>query len=97
MRPNAGDCDGDWADSVASLLSRESGGGNVRVRGWLRTARHAKNVSFLELSDGSGFAGIQVVCAPELPSYEDTVRALRAGCAVSAEGELVDSPGKGQR
>jgi asparaginyl-tRNA synthetase len=86
-----------WPDSVANLLARESPGGSVDVRGWLRTARHAKNVSFLELGDGSCFSGIQVVAAPEVPGYEDVVRSLANGCAVRVTGELVDSPGKGQR
>jgi asparaginyl-tRNA synthetase len=86
-----------WADSVASLLARDAAGGRVEVRGWLRTARHSKNLSFLELSDGSCFAGIQVVAAPEIPRYEEVVRSLATGCAVAVTGELVDSPGKGQR
>jgi asparaginyl-tRNA synthetase len=82
---------------VRELLARARAGGEVTVQGWLRTARHAKEVSFLEVSDGSCFAGIQVVASPQLPEYETVVRALRTGCAVSATGELVDSPGSGQR
>jgi asparaginyl-tRNA synthetase len=84
------------AESVRELLARASAGGEVTVRGWIRTARHAKGVSFLEVSDGSCFAGAQVVAAPELANYE-AVRCLRTGCAVIATGELVDSPGQGQR
>ena len=61
--------------------------GTVVVRGWLRTARHSKNVSFLEVTDGSGFAGLQAVAAPELPEYEETVRKLATGCAVEVEGD----------
>ena len=53
----------------------------MTVRGWLRTARHSKNVSFLEVTDGSSFAGIQAVAAPELPNYEGTVALLSTGCA----------------
>jgi asparaginyl-tRNA synthetase len=37
------------------------------------------------------------VVDPELPNYETTVRSLRTGCAVRVTGELVASPGKGQR
>jgi asparaginyl-tRNA synthetase len=84
-------------ERVAALLARERAGGEVQVQGWLRTVRHAKGVSFLELSDGSCFAGIQVVAEPSLAEYESVVLALRTGCAVSARGELVDSPGSGQR
>jgi len=85
------------AESVRELLARERAGGEATVQGWVRTARHGKEVSFLEVGDGSCFAGIQVVAAPDLPEYETVVRALRTGCAVKAEGLLVDSPGSGQR
>ena len=83
--------------SVREVLARERAGGSVTVRGWLRTTRHSKGVSFLELSDGSCFAGLQVVAEPALPNYESEVAALGTGCAVSITGEVVDSPGKGQR
>ncbi len=85
------------ASSVRELLARQAAGGEVCVRGWLRTARHSKAVSFLDVSDGSCFGGIQVVAPPELDNYEQDVRHLRAGCAVVARGQLVDSPAKGQR
>jgi asparaginyl-tRNA synthetase len=83
-------------ESVRELLDRTSAGSEVAVRGWIRTARHSKDVSFLEVSDGSCFAGVQVVASPDLANYEE-VRALRTGCAVTARGGLVDSPGSGQR
>jgi asparaginyl-tRNA synthetase len=83
--------------SVREILARESAGGVVTLRGWVRTARHSKGVSFFEVSDGSCFAGLQVVAAPELENFETELSHLQTGCAVSATGELVDSPGKGQR
>jgi asparaginyl-tRNA synthetase len=72
-------------------------GESVAVRGWVRTRRDAKaGVSFLQLSDGSCFASLQVVAPRELPNYEDEILKLSAGCSVLATGELVASPGKGQ-
>jgi asparaginyl-tRNA synthetase len=85
------------SESVRALLARERAGGEVTVQGWLRTVRHAREVSFLEVSDGSCLAGLQVVASPQLPEYASVVRALRTGCAVAATGELIDSPGSGQR
>jgi asparaginyl-tRNA synthetase len=82
---------------VADLLRRERAGGGARVRGWLRTARHGKEVSFLEVSDGSCFAGLQVVAGPELANYASEVVHLGTGCAVEAEGEVVESQGREQR
>ena len=84
-------------ESIRRILAREGPGATVTARGWLRTARHAKNVSFLEVSDGSTFAGLQVVASPELDEYESVVRSLGTGCAVEVTGELAESPGKGQR
>jgi asparaginyl-tRNA synthetase len=83
--------------SVREILAGQTAGGVLRVQGWLRTARHAKEVSFLELNDGSCLAGLQLVAAPELANYESEVRRLRTGCAVAASGTLVESPGSEQR
>lgn len=85
------------ATRVVEVLAREAAGGRVRVRGWLRTARHGKGVSFLEVTDGSCLAGLQVVADPGLANFEGEVRGLGTGCAVEAEGELVASPAAGQR
>jgi asparaginyl-tRNA synthetase len=85
------------ATSVAELLRRERAGGGARVRGWVRTARHGKEVSFLEVSDGSCFAAVQVVVGPELANYASEVVHLGTGAAVEVEGELVESQGREQR
>ena len=83
--------------SIREILAGGTLGASLRVQGWLRTARHGKEVSFLELSDGSCLAGLQLVAAPELPNYESEVKRLRTGCAVDATGTLVESPGGEQR
>ncbi|MEZ4215466.1 MAG: asparagine--tRNA ligase [Myxococcota bacterium] len=92
----AGEGAAERASSVRSILEGERAGDRVLVRGWLRTARHAKNVSFLELSDGSCMAGLQAVASPDLEEYESCVRALSTGCAVEVEGRVVASPGAKQ-
>ena len=79
------------------MLRREAAGGDALVRGWLRTVRHGKGVSFLDVSDGSCMDGLQVVASPETEGYEAVVKQLSTGCSVVARGELVDSPAKGQR
>ncbi len=84
-------------DSIREILAGGQPGASVRVQGWLRTARHGKEVSFLELNDGSSLAGLQLVAAPELANYESEVKRLRTGCAVEATGTLVASPGSEQR
>jgi asparaginyl-tRNA synthetase len=67
------------------------------VCGWVKTARHGKELSFLEVSDGSCLAGIQVVAGPDLPNYASEVLRLRSGAAVAVLGDLVESPGREQR
>jgi asparaginyl-tRNA synthetase len=84
-------------ERVKAVLARPTAGGSVTVRGWLKTARHAKDISFLEIYDGSCFAGIQAIAEPTLANYDSEVKHLQAGCAVVVQGELVDSPGKEQR
>ncbi len=81
--------------SVREILARTSAGGEVTVEGWLRTARHGKGLSFLDVSDGSSFRGLQVVVDPELGNY-DEVAQLGTGAAVRVVGELVDSQGGNQ-
>jgi asparaginyl-tRNA synthetase len=85
------------ASRVRELLERGELGAEVEVAGWLRSARHGKEVSFLDLSDGSCLAGLQLVAGPELANYESELRQLGTGCAVRASGVLVASPAAGQR
>jgi asparaginyl-tRNA synthetase len=82
---------------INDVLAKGEAGAVVEVAGWLRSARHGKEVSFLDLSDGSCLAGLQVVAGPELPNFEGEARKLGTGAAVRASGELVESPAKGQR
>src|SRR5687767_9849335 len=84
--------------SIADLLAgRAEPGTSVTVQGWIRTRRDSKaGISFLNVHDGSGQAAIQVVAGGELPNYEDEVKRLTAGCAVSIRGELVATPGRPQ-
>ena len=82
---------------VKDILARPAAGGEATVKGWVKTARHGKGVSFFEVSDGSCFAGLQVVAEPALANYESDLKRLGTGAAVVATGEVVDSPGKEQR
>ena len=80
-----------------ALEGRLPVGGEVTVRGWVRTRRDSKaGLSFVNVSDGSCFAPIQVVAPATLSNYESEVKHLTAGCSVIATGELVASQGKGQ-
>ncbi|KAF1722665.1 asparagine--tRNA ligase [Pseudoxanthomonas wuyuanensis] len=80
-----------------ALAGKIPAGGEVTVRGWVRTRRDSKaGLSFVSVSDGSCFAAIQVVAPSTLANYESEVKHLSAGCAVVATGTLVASQGQGQ-
>ena len=80
-----------------ALAGKVPAGGEVTVRGWVRTRRDSKaGLSFVNVSDGSCFAPIQVVAPADLTNYESEVKRLTAGCAVIATGKLVQSQGQGQ-
>jgi len=82
--------------TLRELLAGAGPGERALVAGWVRTARHGKQRSFLDLVDGSSLAGLQLVAEPGLPGYDAEVRRIGTGFAIRAEGELRASPGSGQ-
>ncbi len=69
----------------------------VTIKGWVRTRRDSKGgFSFVNISDGSCFDGMQVVAPNTLPNYTNEVMHLTAGCSVIATGTVAASQGKGQ-
>lgn len=87
--------------SVASVQQVLDGlvavGESVTVQGWVRTRRDSKaGLSFINVSDGSCFAPVQVVAPALLGNYESEIKRLSAGCAVRATGIVAASEGQGQ-
>ncbi len=82
--------------SVADARRVESIGRQVRLQGWLRTRRDSKGFSFLELNDGSCFGNVQIIADASLANYESEVKKLGVGASVTIEGEVRQSPAKGQ-
>ena len=56
-----------------------------------------KGFAFMEVSDGSSMANLQVVLNQDLPNYEEFLSQINTGASVEVEGKLVESQGKGQR
>ncbi|WP_300155932.1 asparagine--tRNA ligase [Solidesulfovibrio sp.] len=81
--------------TVKAALAGE-GAGDIRVMGWVRTRRDAKGFSFLEINDGSCLTNLQVIVEEGTPGGE-LLKELGTGASVAVAGELVASPGKGQR
>lgn len=83
---------------VAQALTSGQAGQEVDLRGWVRTRRDSKQAfSFVELNDGSCLANLQVVIDANVPSYADTIKHVTTGASIAIEGEIKDSPAKGQR
>lgn len=85
--------------SMIRELLRPSGqppiGQAVNIKGWVKTRRGNKNVSFIAVNDGSIIHNIQVVVDLQQIS-EDQLKPVTTGACVSVNGTLVESPGKGQ-
>ena len=84
--------------SIQHILSGKfSAGETVTVQGWVRTRRDSKaGLSFINISDGSCFAPIQVIAPAILSNYETEVKRLSASCSVRATGVVAVSEGQGQ-
>ncbi|MFZ5798824.1 MAG: asparagine--tRNA ligase [Desulfobulbus sp.] len=81
---------------IAEILRTKPVATRLAAFGWIRTRRDSGAVSFLELSDGSCLANLQVVAGPGLDKFDDLRRALTTGASVRVLGTLVPSPAKGQ-
>ena len=70
-------------------------GNEVTLRGWVRSRRDSKGVTFIELNDGSRFKSMQlVVDAGAVP--DEIHKQVTTGSSIAATGVLVESPAKGQ-
>lgn len=77
---------------VDVLQGRAAVDSQVTVRGWIRTRRDSKTVSFLAVYDGSCFDPLQAVVDNSLPNYLSEVLHLTAGCSVEITGRVVIQP-----
>ncbi len=79
---------------VKDLLRTEPGV-EVLAKGWVRTKRGNKNVSFIALNDGSTINNIQIVA--DVAAFDDELmKKITTGACIAAYGKLVESQGSGQ-
>ena len=81
---------------IKHLLAATEPSDAIFIQGWVRTRRDAKGFSFLEVNDGSGLSGIQVVADAGIPGYEE-IHKLGTGASVEVAGRLVASQGGRQK
>jgi asparaginyl-tRNA synthetase len=81
---------------VREALESKPGGQTISIAGWIRTRRSGKNVTFLEVNDGSSLANIQLVVDSESPGAGEVAESVTTGSSVRATGTLVESMGQNQ-
>jgi asparaginyl-tRNA synthetase len=81
---------------IKELLQSKDFGKDFLVKGWVRTKRGNKNVSFISLNDGSIIHNIQIVADASKFSDED-LKLVTTGSCISVNGTLVESAGAGQK
>jgi asparaginyl-tRNA synthetase len=80
---------------INKLLAATQAVAAVDARGWVRTIRVAKAVSFIELNDGSCLTSLQLVVDASIANYAE-VSKIGTGSCIKVGGDLVVSPAKGQ-
>lgn len=80
---------------IKVLLSSPETGSDVLVKGWVRTKRGNRNISFIALNDGSTIKNIQVVV--DISMFDEALlRDITTGACIAVTGKLVESQGQGQ-
>ena len=80
---------------IIDMLKRRDFGISVNVKGWVRTRRGSKQVSFIALNDGSTINNIQIVV--DLGNFdEELLKLITTGACLSINGTLAESIGSGQ-
>jgi len=70
-------------------------GSEITLRGWVRSRRDSKGITFIELNDGSRFKSMQLVVEAGAIA-EEMLKQITTGSSIEAGGVLVESPAKGQ-
>ncbi len=68
---------------------------DVKVGGWVRTARSSGEIAFIELNDGSFFKSLQIVVNNSLNNFSD-LENVPVGSSLEVEGRIIESPAAGQ-
>lgn len=80
---------------ISEAIALKDFGKEVNVKGWVRTRRGNKNISFVALNDGSTINNLQIVI--DIATFgEEFLKPITTGASISVNGVLVESQGKGQ-
>ncbi len=82
--------------SIRKALTSDGPCVGITVCGWVRTRRDSKDFTFLELNDGSCLKNLQCIVDAGTEAWA-ALDGVNTGASVSILGDLVESPGKGQK
>lgn len=80
---------------IVDILIAQKLGNDVNIKGWVRTKRGSKGLSFVAINDGSCIHNMQVVVDHSLFDAE-ILKDITTGAAISIIGKLTESQGRGQ-
>ena len=80
---------------IKEILQAKGVEQEISLKGWVRTRRGSKRVSFIALNDGSTINNIQIV-AEATDFDEELIKQITTGSCISVSGKLVASKGSGQ-
>ena len=79
---------------IKNILKQEPSKEQIKVDGWIRTARDTKNIVFVAISDGSTIETLQCILDKnEISPSQELITSLKTGASVTVTGEIVSSPG----
>ena len=80
---------------ISALLAEGKAGSEVQAKGWVRTRRGGKSVSFVALNDGSTIRCLQIVI--DTAQFSETLlKQVTTGACIGVRGRLAASQGKEQ-
>ena len=82
--------------SIVDLLAADAPRSGVTACGWVRTRRDSRTFAFLELNDGSCLTNMQCIVDEGVPAWA-ALEGVNTGASLRVRGDLVESPGKGQK
>ena len=80
---------------IKDILQSEPSQEEISIKGWVRTRRGGKHVSFIALNDGSTINNLQIV-AETIDFNEELVKQITTGACIAIKGKLTASKGSGQ-
>jgi len=82
---------------IVEILHKSEVGARIVARGWVRSRRDSKSVSFVVVNDGSTMQSLQAVVDAGTPGWDAIQHHVQTGASVVITGTLVASLGKGQK